>query len=102
MSKKTFFFVITLIGFVINTFTIAAVTISGTVHLENKNPLHSYIVKINDIEIEAVKSIAFTASVPSARIYQVKITADNYYSSYQTFSHHELENFSKDHHRFAG
>ena len=97
MSIKTLFFVITLIVFVINTFTIAAVTISGTVHLENKNPLHSYTIKINDIKKEIVKSLLFSASVPSARLYQVKIEADGYYSSYQTFSHHELDNFSKAH-----
>ena len=76
MSIKTLFFVITLIVFVINTFTIAAVTISGTVHLENKNPLHSYTIKINDIKKEIVKSLLFSASVPSARLYQVKIEAD--------------------------
>ena len=91
MPQKSILFLLTLVVLLVNTFNVYAVTVSGTVNLENKSLISTYKVTLNGIDITAVKTNNFVIEVPANRIYQLMIEADGFYPSYQTFSHFELE-----------
>ena len=74
--------------------TVTAVTLNGALKSETGETISLINVKVNDSVNKLSESGIFSIKTSKSRHYQLLITSEGYYSSYHTFSHHELQNMS--------
>lgn len=65
-------------------------TIKGRIVTEKSRPIASVNIQVNSQQVLTNKAGLFSIKLPINDLYQIKITDKKYFTSIQTFSHHEL------------
>ena len=96
-SKNNWFLSTLFLYLILGSNQLSAVTLNGNILLEGQTKTATFNVVANGVATAIEENRSFSIELPAAKLYRIKISADGYYPSYQTFSHYELEYLASAH-----
>lgn len=94
MIKSVFYLLAGLVLLASHSVLALATVLEGKVSLEGSSKNNGLAIHVNGT-LYKTKTLGFSLKIPVARVYQVKVEAEGYYPSVQTFSHYELSSLQK-------